>query len=209
MKRFLTRILYFALIPVFAYIAPSAGGGSGQIDLPAGLQQYIRLIRYSGLADLAPRVTILTLNDHLTKVTLSYDLKRNIPQNDWRVEIVPAFQPSFHWAPLLTPKPENIIAQHVFRSPALIVADSSLQLSVIPDLDLVGKKLSTPWYMDMDALSNTLTLGLSHSALSRHVQYVRKGGMIIPSGKMQFAFYIISEKVSSSGTPWRSTEAFL
>jgi len=185
------------------------GGGPGQIDLPAGLQQYIRLIRYSGLGDLAPQVTILTLNDHLTKVTLSYDLKRDIPQDDWRVEIVPAFQPSFHWAPLLTPRPENIIAQHVFRSPALIVADSSLQLSVIPDLDLVGKELSTPWYMDMDARSNILTLGLSYSGISRHVQYVRKGGMIIPAGKTQFAFYIISEKVSSSGTPWRSTEAFL
>jgi hypothetical protein len=209
MPKMFLSVLTLILAHAFSFANLAPAGNPGQIDLPAGLRPYIQEIRYAGLGDLEPSVSVQTLSEHVTKVTLTYTLTRELPQDDWRVEIIPRFQPSFHWAPLLTPKPENIIAQHVFRSPALVVADSQVEISVIPDLDLVGQEPAETWYMDMDARSNTLTLGLSRSELSAHVQYVRKSGMVIPEGSLRFAFYIISEKVADAITPWRSAEAFL
>jgi hypothetical protein len=209
MKRLLISILSLTFITAFSSAKSTLTERSGEIDLPVYLRAYIQQIRYTGLGDLEPAITVQTLNEQITKITLTYTIAGDLAQDDWKVQIAPAFEPSFHWAPLLTPKTENIIAQHVFRSPAVIMADSNLEISLIPDLDLVGQEPGVTWYMDMDALSNTMTLGLSRSALSAHVQYVRKNGMVIPAGTMRFAFYIISEKVAQSATPWRSAEAFL
>jgi len=58
------------------------------------------------------------------KVSVSFELSDSIKQDDWQVSITPAFNPDFHWAPHLTPTNEHIIAQHVFRSPAVIVSSS-------------------------------------------------------------------------------------
>jgi hypothetical protein len=55
-------------------------GSPGEIDLPAYLRPYIRQIRYTGLGDLAPAVTVRALKEHLTKITLTYTLARDLAQ---------------------------------------------------------------------------------------------------------------------------------
>ena len=177
--------------------------------LPRALRYFIQSIRYDALGGQQPRVSVSPVEEHITKVTLIYNLPQDVQLDDWRVRIVPAFRPGFHWAPLLTPTPDNIIAQHVFRSPALIAAGSGRQISVVPDLDWVGQPATAPWYMDMDAPGNVLTLGWSLSAVSTHTLYVRKKGLLIPAGKIEFGFYLITELTAGQPSPWRSTERFL
>ncbi|HEV2352624.1 MAG TPA: hypothetical protein VGR89_00135 [Puia sp.] len=190
---------------------PNEGGSSkrGKVALPQSLRHFIRSIRFDALGDLQPRVSVSPVEENVTKVTLVYNLPRDIRQDDWRVRIVPAFHASFHWAPLLTPMPDNVIAQHVFRSPALIVSGSGREVSVVPDLDWVGRPSEVPWYMDMDAPANTLTLGWSLTKVSGHTLYVRKKGLVITPGKMEFGFYLITGMTAGEVSPWRSTEHFL
>ena len=137
-------------------------------------------------------------------------LPDSLHQDDWQVNIVPGFVPEFHWAPHLTPTDNYIIAQHVFRAPALIVTSREKNLTIIPDLDLLNNDSPVDWYMDLDAPDNTLTLGLSKSEVKEHVLYVRTPGAVYPPGKISFGFYILySEDEEDVRNPWRDALAFL
>lgn len=101
------------------------------------------------------------------------------------------FLPSFHWAPHLTPTDRNVIDQHVFRSPALIVADDHQTLILIPDLDIMQKGTPVRWYMDMDASSNTLILGMCNNHVSEHVLFERDQETTYPKGDIEIGFYLM------------------
>jgi hypothetical protein len=107
-------------------------------------------------------------------VSVTWILKDSLQQDDVQVTVLPAFNPVFNWAPHLTPTDNHIIAQHVFRSPELIVTSSQKQLILVPDLDILQDKPPVNWYMDMNAAENKLTLGLSGSRVKEHVLYVSK-----------------------------------
>jgi hypothetical protein len=179
-------------------------------EIKAVVSEYVSSIAYDSLQGLTPAVSFEKLRDDLVRVKFKYKVDGPIRQDDWKVTITPAFQPNFHYAPHLTPTKENIIAQHVFRSPALIVADSSRQLVLIPDLDLIGKDSGVKWYMDLDAPANKLTIGASRSKVTSHVLFARDTGMIIHPPEFEFGFYVITGKDSSSlADPWRKPLAFL
>ena len=56
-----------------------------------------------------------------SRVRMTWRLERALPQNELAVIFKAAREPDFWWAPHLAPYPGDCIAQHVFRSPALIV----------------------------------------------------------------------------------------
>jgi len=171
---------------------------------------FISSITFDSLQEIQPVVSIEHVQDGIVKVRIKFTLTDSIKQDDWRVTIVPGFNPSFHWAPHLTPTADNIIAQHVFRAPAMIVGNSQRNLVVIPDLDLVGATPTVPWYMDMDAPNNVLTLGVSHSKVTAHVLFGREKGLTIPPGEFNFGFYLLmSDDAESLTDPWRKPLAFL
>ena len=107
------------------------------------------------------------------------------------MQIKPAFKPEFNWAPHLTPTVNNIIDQHVFRSPALIATDQQRGIVIIPDLDIPSRSGKNRWYMDMDAENNILSLGMSASKVSDHVLYERQPGAVYEGGIVEYGFYII------------------
>ena len=181
-----------------------------QAELPILFNNYITSINYDNFGSIEAQVSYSEISKNILKVVVSFDLKDTIRQNDWQVNITPAFLPDFNWAPHLTPTDQHIIAQHVFRSPALVVTSGEKQLSIIPDLDLLKKDNPVDWYMDMDAAGNTLTLGLSLSSVKEHVLFVRKPGAVYPSGKIEFGFYIlVSDKEEDLFDPWRNVLSFL
>lgn len=164
--------------------------------LPAAIKPYVQGIQYGNLGDEKPVVNYAILSKNLVKVSVSWNLKDPLKQNDLQINILPAFKPSFNWAPQLTPTDEHIIAQHVFRTPALIVASSQKQLTIIPDIDILKKESPVDWYMDMDAFTNKLTIGMSESKVKEHVLFVRKNGAVYPAGKIELGFYILTSKDS-------------
>jgi len=204
MKIQLTGIII--LIATLGYGNPA----KSQATLPDVFSKYISSVNYGKLGSNEAQVGYSKVSDNILKVSVSFNLKESIQQDDWQVNITPAFIPDFNWAPHLTPTDEHIIAQHVFRSPALVVSSAEKQLSVIPDLELMKKGNPVDWYMDMDAVGNTLTLGMSLSNVKEHVLFVRKPGAVYPSGKIEFGFFIlVSDKKEDLFDPWRNVLSFL
>lgn len=177
--------------------------------VPAQLRPYINSITFQPINGQYPKVNYTTVSKDLTKVTLQWGFPDSIKQDDWQVNIVPKFTPSFHWAPHLTPTDDHIIAQHVFRAPALIAASGDKQLTIIPDLDILQKKNSPDWYMDLNAPKNVLTLGMSKSSVKEHTAFVRATGATYSPGKLEYGFYIMTESNKKElANPWRKSLDF-
>ena len=201
------RLCAVLFLVVFFEISSTAKNLS---PLPVLFQNFISSIDYGKLGTNDVQVGYSVVSENTLKVSVTFDLKDTIRQNDWQVNITPAFKPDFNWAPHLTPTENHIIAQHVFRSPALVVTSYNKQLTIIPDLDLLIKHQPVEWYMDMDAVGNKLTLGLSKSKVQEHVLFVRKPGAVYPPGKIEFGFYIlVSDKKEDVFDPWRKVLSFL
>ena len=178
-------------------------------SLPTQLKPYIQSITYQSINGQYPKVNYTPIGKNITKVSLEWNMPDSVKQDDWQVNIVPGFNPNFHWAPHLTPTDDHIIAQHVFRAPALIAASSQKQITIIPDLDILQLKKSPDWYMDLNAAKNTLTLGMSKSLVKEHTAYVRAPGATYAPGKLAYGFYIMTETDKNAlANPWRKSLDF-
>jgi hypothetical protein len=179
-------------------------------QLPDSFRTFVQTIQTAQLGDAKADIVMETLDDNTVHVKISFDLPKEVKQDDWQVNIIPAFRPTFHWAPHLTPTDDHIIDQHVFRSPAMIFSDEKQVLTVIPDLKILQKGSPVRWYMDMDAEKNVLTLGMSESKIPEHVLYVRATGAVYPAGKVEFGFYLMkSNEKQDIQNPFRKPLAFL
>jgi hypothetical protein len=157
-----------------------------------------------------PAVKQQIINGSMVKIVLSYRLEQEVRQDDWQLQVTPAFTPSFHWSPHLTPTDRHIIDQHSFRSPALIVHDSSKYVALIPDIDIMSKGTPVRWYMDVNAETNQLILGMSSSKVGEHVLYERVPGAVYPPGEVQVGFYLfMTDNPSVANNPWRPVLEFL
>lgn len=186
------------------------GCSENKESLPDSLNDYIASIEFQQLHDISPDISYTEVADGIVKVTVTFDLKDTIHQDDWQVQITPAFTPRFNWAPHLTPTGEYIISQHVFRSPAIIAASEDKKLTIIPDLDLLQELPPVKWYMDMNARENQITLGMSEAEVREHVLFVRKSGAEYPSGKTEFGFYIlVTDQKESISNPFGDAASFI
>ena len=205
-------VLAFALFcGVLAY--GQAPQGSYLLDtklLPSYCKQYINSISVGKLGNAEAVSEVEVIDKNIVKVKLTFDLPKATQQDDWQITIKPSFIPTFHWTPHLTPFEKNIIDQHAFRSPAMIMTDNSKGLVVIPDLDILGKESPVRWYMDMDAPANVLTFGMSNTMVTEHVLFERTTGAEYPAGKVEFGFYILAYKDKKDlENPFRKPLAFL
>lgn len=177
--------------------------------LPGVVKAYIKSVQYGKIGNTDPVVEYQAISKNRIHVTVSWDLKDSVHQDDMQVTVIPDFRPVFNWASHLTPTNEHIIAQHVFRAPAMIVASADKQLTLVPDLDILKNKPAGEWYMDMDAEQNRLTLGMSLSQVREHVLYTRRPGAVYPPGKLTFGFYILTaDDAASLFDPWKELLSF-
>lgn len=185
-------------------------GHRREIKLDESLRDFVAKIAVDSLGGVSPISSFTRIDDHMVRVDLMFDLPDTLAQDDWKLTLTPAFVPSRHWAPHLTPTSDHIIARHVFRSPALIVTDEKHSLALVPDLDLINQQPDIPWYLDMDALSNKLVLGISKSKVKEHVLFVREKGMVYRNPQLRVGFFLISSTDSSDASnPWRRPLAFM
>ena len=131
------------------------------------------------------------IDKNTVHISLVFDLPEDITQDDWQVNITPTFKPTFNWAPHLTPTDNHVIDQHVFRTPAMIVANDKEVLIVIPDVEILKRDSAVRWYMDMDAEKNVLTFGMNNNKVTSHVLFERDSGTVFPKGKVEYGFYIM------------------
>ena len=203
-------VLFFCLLILSNESYTSTRKEKVDLSIPKALSPFIEKIKFDKLGDIEPAITINEHNKTSYQIKLTFEVKDTINQNDWQLTITPAFTPTFHWAPHLTPTDEHIIDQHSFRSPALIVSSNEKLLTLIPDLDIMKQGTPSRWYMDLDAQRNLLTIGMSEYEVNEHVLYVRKPGAAYPPGKVQIGFYLfVSQNKKDIENPWRKPLAFL
>jgi hypothetical protein len=203
------KILKIALGVIFLTLFGLGCKESDSSTMPDKLDNYIASLQFGNLGNSKKKITYTNISENVFKVGVSFELADTIRQDDWQVIIRPDFKPDFNWASHLTPTNEHIIAQHVFRSPAMICSSADKKLIVIPDIDLFKKVNPVDWYMDMDAVNNILKLGMSESQVREHVLFVRKPGAVYPPGKIEFGFFIIvSDKKEAIFDPWREINSF-
>ncbi|HLE71539.1 MAG TPA: hypothetical protein VJH87_17800 [Vicinamibacteria bacterium] len=180
------------------------------IDVPAELRSCVASIRADSLGGVEPLVEVTREPAGILRFRLTFDLPQPVAQDDWRIDVEPAFAPDFHWSPHLTPTPRHVVDQHSFRSPALIASGPSCTLALIPDLDLLLEGSPVRWYMDLDAPARKLTLGMSDTEVEGHVFYVRKPGASYPKDKVQFGFFALSStSPEAARNPFRPVLSFL
>jgi hypothetical protein len=150
-------------------------------------------------------------------VVLGYDLAADVRQDDYHVLFRLGMQAAKYWAPHLTPAEGYIIEQHVFRTPAVLARGGGKTVILLPDIDRMDKS-AVRWYMDMDAQSGLLRLGMSESEICDHVLYKKAPGAVYSSGRHEFGFilFLFDEELENPFRPvldfyWRryGHEAFM
>ncbi len=212
----LTKLLLCLFIPVYFVGQSNAAyfqAKKEQVEreaLPYSFKNYVANITFDKLGDQTGKTSVKKIDKNTLYVKITFDLKKNVQQDDWQINLRPAFNATFNWAPHLTPSDEHIIAQHVFRSPALIVTDSTHSLVLIPDLDIMQQGTPVNWYMDLNARENQLTLGMSESRISEHVLFKRSPGANYPAGTVEIGFYLIcSDDKAAISDPFRKPLNFM
>jgi hypothetical protein len=188
------------------------GLSAGTVTIPEPLQAYVQRIAADELGGVSAETELQRIEENVFRLRLTFDLPAETKQDDWQVNVTPAFKPTFHWSPHLTPKDKHIIDQHAFRSPALVVHAADKGLTLVPDLDIMLRGTPVRWYMDMDAPRNTLTLGMSDYGFDQvdRLLFVRKPGAVYPAGKVEFGFYLfVTDDKNEFQNPWRRPLAFL
>jgi hypothetical protein len=118
---------------------------------------------------------------------------------------------SFHWVPNLKKNPEDILSQHIFRSPAIILTHKQSVVSIIPDLEAMRTFPKTPYYLDLDFGINGIiaSYGLSNYKVRQHVYYEHMDSSFILPEKIEFGLYLIVSDHSSPLEILKRTNSFL
>lgn len=178
--------------------------------LPTSLDPFISSIDFSSIEGKKPTIEIQKMDSNLYRFEVIWNIKKDLPLKNLSLNIFPDFKPIYHWAPHLTPTDNHIIAQHVFRSPALIVSNSEYYLGIVPDLSLLETKPAIPWYLDLDAVNNKLTLGFSKSKITEHVLYEKEDITSFSKGIYRLAFYVmISRAEEDFENPFARINSFM
>ncbi len=162
------------------------------------------------LGDDVPRVQITQERDGWQRVELAWSVAEPVRQDELAVAFDLLFQPDFHWMPHLAPSDGFVVGQHVFRSPAIIAAKDLQVLAIVPDLNLVGQRPDTPWFLDLDAREQRAWLGMTRTDIPVHVGFRKQPGMVVAPGELRLAFFITAYQDDAAPVnPWRHVSKLL
>lgn len=132
---------------------------------------------------------IISLAENQFYLSFTYNLQKDGDQNDCQICLQLPKNPDFCWSPHLTPEDGFIVQQHVFRTPALIFMYDDQSWILIPD-PRVMERQDVPGYLDMDAQTGKMMIGLCNSVVTDHVLY-KKTETHWKKGKTEIAFYLM------------------
>jgi len=102
--------------------------------------------------------------------------------------------PDTTWSPALRKRDDEIIADHFFRSPAVVAQRGNLSAAIMPDLDVLSQNRPIPTILDLDcskaAVDKALmSYGFSDYRLASHVAFSRDSSILRPvPSELDFAF---------------------
>lgn len=103
----------------------------------------------------------------------------------------------FVFTPQLRPGPDEVIADHTFRAPALIMQKGALFAALIPDLPTIdGKKRASRTGADVQVAGSLpmMSFGLLPWEKKNHVYYSHSETSlaVIPKGKIEYGYFLIA-----------------
>jgi len=157
-----------------------------------------------------PEVESSAVDGGWRHVRLRWQVTKDVSQDELAVAFDLGFEPDFWWAPHLAPYDGYVVAQHVFRAPALIVQRGTLTFVVIPDLDTVGRREANPWFMDYDATRGKLWLGMVRTEVPEHVLFRKTTGMSFAPGSLELGFFVgMYHDQGEVRNPWARAAEFM
>lgn len=90
--------------------------------------------------------------------------------------------PDSTYCPAIRPEAANVVGDHYFRAPAVVVQQGPIAGTLLPDLDVLADHRPMPTIVDLDAKNGVvdaplLSYGFCDHRLSGHVYYVTDPGM--------------------------------
>ncbi len=165
-------------------------------------------------------INIKKINEHLFHVRInilpqknyqpvSIDVPLTIDLNNARE--VQNTKNSFHWLPNIKSSPNQIISQHVFRSPCIILTIKKKSFIFIPDIDALKNNTVAPYYMDLKYGEKKISIhyGLSNYSVVSHQYYEKNKKPFSLSSKLEIAFYVLIDSDSSRLAALKTANHFL
>ncbi len=229
----------FLLVPLILLGANGQSGPqTAAASSPAGIQKDLRMESARGVFRLAlegrprleflppslrtgtpPKVSIVPVGPaqgpgspapSWYRVRMTWPVAKPLAQPELAVRFRWLDRPDTWWAPHLSPRRGYAVAQHVFRSPAIVTRSGSLILVLVPDLDLVGRDASEPWFMDYDAPAGQAWIGLGRTEVAEHVLFRKVKGMRLEAGESSLGFFVTAYRDTTAvPDPWREVSRFL
>ena len=177
-------------------------------QLPPLLAHALMRIQPQSLGGEVPLGSVSDVGDGWWRVEFAVELTDSIVEQDfWQITLEPAFTPTFHWAPHLSPHDDDVIEQQIFRAPVLIAADAEQVLWLIPDVEAVGVGPVRTW-LDQDARLNHWQVGRSCTEQHGHVMYRRAPGARF-HGRERISFLLAaSDTAADIANPFRKPCAY-
>ena len=172
------------------------------------IEGFISQTSLKGLNGAKTNWEVEKISDNCYRLIVEQEVANELNGYGWSVDITPAFDQEFTWACHLTPTEKYIIADHVWRSPALIWTAKDKELVLIPDLNLRNAD-ENRWYLDMDVPGKTMTIGISDYKVKEHVLFHKKE-MTFKKGVSKLAFYLlVNEGGETLDNPFKTAHDFL
>lgn len=96
------------------------------------------------------------------------------------------------WVPHLTPVPGNVAGDWVFRCPAMLVADGTMALAFVVDVDDVKRAAGWRAWLDYDHPGSTLTLGAGAYRHEGHVFFVREPLRLAERASLSLRLHVLA-----------------
>ncbi len=157
-----------------------------------------------------PEVAVTDAGGGWQRVSMTWQLTKEIQQDELAIAFELLFSPEFHWMPHLAPEPGFVMGQHVFRSPAVVTVRDDRVVVIVPDLDRVGRLPGNPWFLDLDAPAQRCWLGMSPIDIPVHVGFRKRPGMTFKPPAVELAFFVTAYRDEERPVnPWRRVTRFL
>ncbi len=107
----------------------------------------------------------------------------------------------FIFTPTLRPKKDQVIADHVFRSPVVILQKGGITASLIPDIDILDKNRKLKTAMDLNVEESDkpfFSYGFANWEVEGHVYYYHNDSMVteVENSDVVFGYYIYLDAVT-------------
>jgi hypothetical protein len=106
------------------------------------------------------------------------------------------------WVPHLTPAPGQVAGDAVFRSPAVVVADSTLALAFVADVDDVARAAGWRAWLDYDHPRSTVTIAAGAYEATGHVFFARRPLLASPPGLALRLHVLASDRPEDRENPY-------